>query len=67
MKKNETLERARVAIAMLESISHQIDQVYTESAKGEKADILDFLGQAKRLLHMAQQRQLRSYDEEANK
>ena len=55
-------ERAYTAIAMLEAAMTLIDQIYTESAKGERIDILPDLGLAKRSLAAAQQRQLRHYD-----
>jgi urease gamma subunit len=62
---SEKRERARVAVAMLEAVASLIDQIYTESAKGVDADILEDLGTAKKYLHKAQQHQLRVFDKEA--
>ena len=55
-------ERAYTAVALLEVAMRLLDTIYTESAKGEKADILNDLATAKRHLESAQQRQLRHYD-----
>jgi hypothetical protein len=63
----EKIARARAAIAMLESVSGQIDQIYTESAKGVDADILTDLGAAKKALRQAQQKQLLIHDAEMKK
>jgi hypothetical protein len=63
----EKAARARAAVAMLESINTQLEQVYTESAKGDDADILDLLGQARKYVTLASARQLRAYDRERKK
>ena len=60
--REETKARARVAVCMIEAVMRMIDQIYTESAKGSKVDILPELTTAKRNLEIAQQRQLRLYD-----
>lgn len=62
MRAAEHPERAHTAIALLEVASRLLDTIYTESAKGEKCDILTDLSAAKRHLEAAQQRQLRHYD-----
>ena len=54
--------RAHTAVSMLESIHRQLEQVYTESAKGEENDILTDLGIARAAVERAQQRQLRAFD-----
>ncbi len=62
MSPEEKKARARVAVCMIEAVMRMIDQIYTESVKGSKVDILHELGTAKRDLEIAQQRQLRLYD-----
>lgn len=54
--------RAHTAVSMLESLHRQLEQVYTESAKGTEADILEYLGEARKAVEKAQQKQLRYYD-----
>ncbi len=61
---SERRERARVAVAMLEVVSDMLDRIYTESAKGVDADIVEDLGTARKYVHQAQQRQLRIFDKE---
>ena len=63
----ERFARARAAVAMLESIATQLEQVYTESAKGADADILTELGAARKHVEAASQKQLRVYEKEKAK